>query len=283
MFPSSPVAPSDPISPFLLMHQAMGMARAASSDTRLRAWFIAVASSTVRMAWRTPRTGICNAGISRIVPEGCRRTRTGRPPCPHSLQQMIPPRYSLPRRPSSTGPSFYRSWTEPFTVPRDPSSGPPCLRSTRLCSTVLTWTTLSRVLVHGRMCLLCVSYCSLLYSSTTYYKNIRTSVRCLAPFLAVDHHRKCLSQSLACRVDGLLNKTQQAIQSTVKWAWFTCTLSIQLAKGQQLRDWYGYGRSTVDGCSQRWCWVRGRHDGRLSESLGRIPSKPRSSSTLCRV
>jgi hypothetical protein len=37
---------------------------------------------------------------------------------------MAPPRYTLPCRPSSAGPSLYRSWTEPFTFPRDPSSMP---------------------------------------------------------------------------------------------------------------------------------------------------------------
>ena len=42
----------------------------------------------------------------------------------HSPQQMIPPRYTLPRRPSSAGPSLCRSWTGPFTVPRDPSPMP---------------------------------------------------------------------------------------------------------------------------------------------------------------
>ena len=46
------------------------------------------------------------------------------PSRPHSPQQMIPPRYTLPRRPSSAGPSLYRSWTEPFTLPRDPSPMP---------------------------------------------------------------------------------------------------------------------------------------------------------------
>lgn len=46
------------------------------------------------------------------------------PSRPHSPQQMIPPRYTLPRRPSSAGPSLYRSWTGPFAVPRDPSPMP---------------------------------------------------------------------------------------------------------------------------------------------------------------
>jgi hypothetical protein len=46
------------------------------------------------------------------------------PSRPHSPQQMIPPRYTLPRRPSSAGPSFYRSWNEPFTLPREPSPMP---------------------------------------------------------------------------------------------------------------------------------------------------------------
>ena len=46
------------------------------------------------------------------------------PSHPHSPQQMNPPRYTLPRRPSSAGPSFYRSWTEPFAIHRDPSPMP---------------------------------------------------------------------------------------------------------------------------------------------------------------
>ena len=45
------------------------------------------------------------------------------PSRPHP-QQMIHPRHTLPRRPSSVGPSLYRPWTEPFTVPRDPSPMP---------------------------------------------------------------------------------------------------------------------------------------------------------------
>lgn len=46
------------------------------------------------------------------------------PSRPSSPQCMIPPRYTLPRRPSSAAPSFYRSWTEPFNIPREPSPMP---------------------------------------------------------------------------------------------------------------------------------------------------------------
>ncbi len=46
------------------------------------------------------------------------------PSRPHSPQQMNPPRYTLPRRPSSAGPSLFRSWTEPFNIPREPSPMP---------------------------------------------------------------------------------------------------------------------------------------------------------------
>jgi transcription factor SOX7/8/10/18 (SOX group E/F) len=46
------------------------------------------------------------------------------PSHPHSPQQMNPPRYTLPRRPSSAGPAFYRSWGEPFAIPREPSPMP---------------------------------------------------------------------------------------------------------------------------------------------------------------
>jgi hypothetical protein len=41
-----------------------------------------------------------------------------------SPQHMNPPRHTLPRRPSSAVPSLYRSWTEPFTIPREPSPMP---------------------------------------------------------------------------------------------------------------------------------------------------------------
>jgi hypothetical protein len=46
------------------------------------------------------------------------------PSRPHSPQHMNPPRYTLPRRPSSAAPSLYRSWTEPFNIPREPSPMP---------------------------------------------------------------------------------------------------------------------------------------------------------------
>jgi hypothetical protein len=46
------------------------------------------------------------------------------PSRPSSPQYMIPPRYTLPRRPSSAAPSLYRSWNEPFTIPREPSPMP---------------------------------------------------------------------------------------------------------------------------------------------------------------
>lgn len=46
------------------------------------------------------------------------------PSLPQSPQHMNPPRYTLPRRPSSAGPSLYRSWTDPFTIPREPSPMP---------------------------------------------------------------------------------------------------------------------------------------------------------------
>ncbi|KAI0289237.1 hypothetical protein B0F90DRAFT_1658827 [Multifurca ochricompacta] len=43
---------------------------------------------------------------------------------PQSPLYMNPPRYTLPRRPSSAVPSLYRSWTEPFSIPREPSPMP---------------------------------------------------------------------------------------------------------------------------------------------------------------
>ena len=46
------------------------------------------------------------------------------PSRPSSPQCMIPPRYTLPRRPSSAAPSLYRSWNQPFSVPRAPSPMP---------------------------------------------------------------------------------------------------------------------------------------------------------------
>ncbi len=46
------------------------------------------------------------------------------PSRPSSPQSMIPPRYTLPRRPSSAAPSLYRSWNEPFSIPREPSPMP---------------------------------------------------------------------------------------------------------------------------------------------------------------
>jgi hypothetical protein len=46
------------------------------------------------------------------------------PSRPSSPQCMIPPRYTLPRRPSSAAPSLYRSWTEPFVNHREPSPMP---------------------------------------------------------------------------------------------------------------------------------------------------------------
>ncbi|KAI9511026.1 hypothetical protein F5148DRAFT_1174062 [Russula earlei] len=46
------------------------------------------------------------------------------PSRPQSPQHMNPPRYTLPRRPSSAAPSLYRSWTEPFNIPREPSPMP---------------------------------------------------------------------------------------------------------------------------------------------------------------
>ena len=104
------------------------------------------------------------------------------PSRPHSprAQQMIHPRCTLPCRPSSVGPSLYRSWTEPFTVLRDPS---PCPRSMRLCSTASTWTpgTGSQ---SDALFVRFISF-SLPYTLTTYDKNFRTSGRCLVPFPAV--------------------------------------------------------------------------------------------------
>ena len=44
------------------------------------------------------------------------------PSHPLSPQQMNP-RYTLPRRPLSAGPS-YHSWSEPFAIPREPSPMP---------------------------------------------------------------------------------------------------------------------------------------------------------------
>ena len=46
------------------------------------------------------------------------------PSRPSSPQYMIPPRYTLPRRPSSAAPSLSRSWTAPFTNHREPSPMP---------------------------------------------------------------------------------------------------------------------------------------------------------------
>jgi len=46
------------------------------------------------------------------------------PSRPSSPQYMIPPRYTLPRRPSSAAPSLNRSWTEPFSTHREPSPMP---------------------------------------------------------------------------------------------------------------------------------------------------------------
>jgi len=46
------------------------------------------------------------------------------PSRPHSPQHMNPPRHTLPRRPSSAGPSLYRSWADPFNMPREPSPMP---------------------------------------------------------------------------------------------------------------------------------------------------------------
>ncbi|KAI9429128.1 hypothetical protein H4582DRAFT_2153970 [Lactarius indigo] len=63
------------------------------------------------------------------------------PSRPSSPQCMIPPRYTLPRRPSSAAPSLYRSWNEPFSIP---ASHPRCPRSTRPCSMGHTLTTRSQ-------------------------------------------------------------------------------------------------------------------------------------------
>ena len=46
------------------------------------------------------------------------------PSRPSSPQYMIPPRYTLPRRPSSAAPSLCRTWTQPFGMPREPSPMP---------------------------------------------------------------------------------------------------------------------------------------------------------------
>ncbi|KAH9970182.1 hypothetical protein BGW80DRAFT_608053 [Lactifluus volemus] len=46
------------------------------------------------------------------------------PSRPQSPMHMNPPRYTLPRRPSSAGPSICRSWNDPFSIPREPSPMP---------------------------------------------------------------------------------------------------------------------------------------------------------------
>jgi hypothetical protein len=119
------------------------MARAASSDTS------AGYCHRVVDCQNSPKSSTNRNLRCKIVSERCRRTRTGRLSRPHSPQQMIPPRYTLPRSPSSVqflDRAFYCSLR----------LHPPCPRSMRLCSTALTWTTLSRAQVRSRMRLLYV-------------------------------------------------------------------------------------------------------------------------------
>ncbi|KAH9959942.1 hypothetical protein BC827DRAFT_1210056 [Russula dissimulans] len=112
------------------------------------------------------------------------------PSRPHSPQHMNPPRHTLPRRPSSAGPSLYRSWTDPFNLPREPSPMPE-INASLFNGAYLDNAFPSSSTQSDASFVSCINFRAV--CTLTTIESPRTSIRCLAPSRLALHHRKCSS------------------------------------------------------------------------------------------